>query len=68
MPAATSPVKPKTVASTNPLNGMTPNCRSSPTRTPRGMISTRAKSPRLSVVPIPNMMIWMSGTMSRVSR
>ena len=33
-------------------------------KTGQGILRTRVKSARLSVVPMPNMMIWINGTIS----
>ena len=62
-PAATSGSKPKRVAIAKPAKGMMLNCKTSPMNTGHGILATRVKSPVLSVVPMPNIMIWMSGTM-----
>ena len=62
-PAAISGGKPKAVASPQPTKGITPNWSTMPTKTGQGILRTRVKSPRLRVVPIPNMMSWMRGTM-----
>jgi hypothetical protein len=42
---------------------MTENWSTNPTSTGQGMASTRPKSARLSVVPMPNMITWIRGTM-----
>ena len=63
MPAAIIGSKPKRTLSVQPTNGMIAYWQRMPTKTAHGMARTREKSATLSVVPIPNMMIWMRGTM-----
>ena len=46
---------------------MTRNCSPTPIATAQGLFATRRKSERESVVPIPNMMIWIAGTTIAVS-
>jgi len=43
---------------------MTENCRTNPTKTGQGILNTRPKSATLRVVPIPNIIIWIKGTIS----
>ena len=62
VPPATEPT------STHPAaSSPTRNCRNTPTATAHGRFPTRTKSAAESVVPIPNMMIWIAGTTSDIS-
>src|SRR6056297_718154 len=63
-PAAISASTCNTEASKNPLSGMIKYCKLTPIKTGRGIFKTRAKSARQSVVPMPNMMTWINGTIS----
>ena len=62
IPAATSGLFVKIMASPLPTKGITENCRAIPMRTARGIVKTRRKSAMVNCVPIPNMMIWIRGT------
>ena len=69
MPAASGPLNPNARASTAARLGMMRNWSPAPTSAARGIRATRAKSPRPSVVPMPNMMTWIStGTSQDVDR
>ena len=47
---------------------MTENCRNAPTATGQGRRTISAKSDGASFMPMPNMITWMSGTISRATR
>ena len=66
-PAASSPENPNPFARRKPTSGITRNWRNTPVATAHGRFATRRKSAVESVVPIPNMMIWIAGTTSFIS-
>ena len=66
-PAASSPEKPNDFARRKPTSGITRNWSTTPVATAHGRFATRRKSSTDSVVPIPNMMIWIAGTTSETS-
>ena len=63
-PAATAGSKPNTIAKEKPSSGMTVNCRKIPMSIARGIVRILVKSETARVAPIPNMINWMSGTIS----
>jgi hypothetical protein len=67
IPAATSGPKSNSKASAAPTNGMIVNWHASPMNTAFGDFTTPTKSPALIAVPMPNMMICNSGTISALS-
>jgi len=62
-PAATSAGKPKVMAIPKPTSGMIKKCRVRAMKTGQGVTMMFRKSRPLSVVPMPKVMTWMSGTM-----
>jgi hypothetical protein len=64
IPAAISGSKLKNDAKAKPANGIVVYCRKIPINTGSGILKTRVKSEIFRVVPMPNIIICMSGTIN----
>src|SRR5690606_31654271 len=67
IPAAISGGNPLIFASVYPMKGIMENWQRTPMTTPFGILTTPKKSLTLMEVPIPNMIIWMSGTINALN-